>query len=93
MSKLFPQKLCYEIYPLKRLDHPIFQTVLPFDMYEAIQLGADIIDSVDILQSTVSIRFGITMSRENFIYVLSAVLKNKNYFGGYNLRNVRICTV
>lgn len=93
MSKLFPKRRCYEIYPLKNLDHSIYQNVFPFDMYEAIKFGAGAINSVDTLQDIISSQFGIEMSRENFIYILSAVLKDTNSYGGYDLEKVRICTV
>ena len=94
MSKLFPQKRCYEIYPLQDLDHSIYQVdAFDFNMYAAIRYAADVINSVATLQTKMSEEFNVEMSRQNFIYVLSAILKDKNSYGGYNLNKVRVCTV
>ena len=98
MSRLFPNLDCYEIYPLNNLNHPIFDVVFPFDMYDAIAIGVKIlsliqVESIDALRNKVSTRFGIVLSKTEFVYVLAAVLKNKNYYDGEDLKNVRICTV
>ena len=53
----------------------------------------DVTNSVATLQSIIEEEFNVEMSRQNFIYVLSAILKDKNNYGGYNLNKVRVCTV
>ena len=93
MSRLFPAMDCYEIYPLKNLNHPIFDVVLSFDLYESIALGADLSIPIDELKEKFFDTSGIYMPRKEFIYILSAVLKNKDYYRGENLKSVRICTV